>query len=97
MLLSNFAIRWYLDDIQIFIIYLNISMMLNKILIQWFWVDVTTKALLLNITELVLLTSLNFSDEKISVKLDDYNSIQQVQWGPGPSAKSRAPNCHFAR
>ena len=38
------AIQWYLDDIQIFIIYLNISMVLNKILIRWFWVDVTTKA-----------------------------------------------------
>ena len=25
-------------------IYLNILMMLNKVLIQWFWVDVTTKA-----------------------------------------------------
>ena len=33
------------NDIEIFIIYLNISMMLNKILIRWFWVDVTTKAL----------------------------------------------------
>ena len=32
------------DDIYIFIIYLNILIMLNKILIHWFWVDVTTKA-----------------------------------------------------
>ena len=32
------------NDIIIFIIYLNISMILNKISIWWFWVDVTTKA-----------------------------------------------------
>ena len=32
------------DDIKFFIMYLDISMMLNKIFIQWFWVDVTTKA-----------------------------------------------------
>ena len=32
------------DDIKILFIYLNILMMLNKILIQWFWFDDTTKA-----------------------------------------------------
>ena len=42
MLLSNFAIPWNLNFIFIF---LNISMMLCKILIWWFWFDVTTKAL----------------------------------------------------
>ena len=31
------------DDAKILFIYLNISMMSNKILIQWFWVDVTSK------------------------------------------------------
>ena len=47
MLSSNFMIRWYLDDIQIFIINFEyFDDVLNKILILWFWVDVTTKALL---------------------------------------------------
>ena len=40
MLLLNFPIQWYLNILNLF----NISMMLNKCIIQWFWVDVTTKA-----------------------------------------------------
>ena len=39
MFLSKF------DDVKILFIYLNISMMLNKILIQWFSIDVTTRSL----------------------------------------------------
>ena len=40
MLLLNFLIRWskYILNLS------NISMRLNKCIIQWFWVDVTSKA-----------------------------------------------------
>ena len=37
----NFPIQWYLNILN----YLNILMMLNKILIQWFWADVTIQSL----------------------------------------------------
>ena len=40
MLLVYYQISRF-DDIQIF--FLDISMMFNKIIIQWFWVDGTTK------------------------------------------------------
>ena len=43
MFLSNFVIRRYLN----FIIYLSILMMLNKIVIQWFSFNVTTRSYLL--------------------------------------------------
>ena len=33
-------IQWYLNILNLF----NISILLNKCIIQWFWVDVTTKA-----------------------------------------------------
>ena len=35
MCLQNFPIRWYLNILNLF----NISMMLNKCIIQWFWVE----------------------------------------------------------
>ena len=66
MLLSNFLIRWSLNILN----KNNILMMLNKSLIQWFWVNVTTKPhffvqsclnfIRFCILELVLLTRLNF-------------------------------------
>ena len=40
MWLLNFLILWSWNILYLF----NISMMLNKWIIQWFWVDVTTKA-----------------------------------------------------
>ena len=45
MLLSNFAIQWYLNFYYLFGCF-DVLMMIKKISIQWFWVDVTTKALL---------------------------------------------------
>ena len=43
-------IKWVINYLPI--IYLKILMMLNKILIQWFWVDVTTKAQIFKLRKL---------------------------------------------
>ena len=40
MLLLKFLIRWCSNILNLF----NISMMLNKFILQWFWVNVTTRA-----------------------------------------------------
>ena len=45
MLLLIFLIQWSWNLLNLF----NYLMMLNKILIQWFWVDVTTKACLFHL------------------------------------------------
>ena len=51
MLLSNFLIQWSWNILN----ENNILMMLNKCLIQWFWVDVTTKPRKIYVTSYFLI------------------------------------------